>query len=156
MPLETWTEKLHANHVAADNECATAAKLRESLALAREKCKMDYLAQYEATNYALRRRSYETIRLKTELEYQKKNVSTKTTAFVLSVIRIINKKTTTHLRIHQKGFRPPELHPPLASFNFPFSGSRWNAKAECRTWPNHKMQRRNHSLPEMCRIEAGN
>ncbi|KAK6632788.1 hypothetical protein RUM43_013559 [Polyplax serrata] len=51
---------------------------------------MDYLAQYEATNYALRRRSYETIRLKTELEYQKKNVSTKTTAFVLSVIRVLD------------------------------------------------------------------
>lgn len=65
----------HFNQMTADNECATAVKLRESLALAREKCKMDYLAQYEATNYQLRRRSYETNRLKLELEFQRKNVS---------------------------------------------------------------------------------
>ena len=69
-----WLERAQANCTSADNECLTATKMRESLSLARERSRMDYLAQYEATNYALRRRSYETLRLKTELEYQKKNV----------------------------------------------------------------------------------
>lgn len=73
--MEVWIEEVNFNQISADNECTIAAKLRESLSLAREKSKMDYLTQYEATNYALRRRLYETIRLKTELEYQKKNVS---------------------------------------------------------------------------------
>ena len=60
--------------LAADNEATTAQKFREALVLAREKSKMDYQSQYEATNFQLRKRIYETLRLKTELEWQKKNV----------------------------------------------------------------------------------
>ncbi|EEB17516.1 Tektin-2, putative [Pediculus humanus corporis] len=74
LPIEVWLERAQANCTSADNECLTATKMRESLSLARERSRMDYLAQYEATNYALRKRSYETLRLKTELEYQKKNI----------------------------------------------------------------------------------
>ncbi|KAL0270496.1 UNVERIFIED_CONTAM: hypothetical protein PYX00_007893 [Menopon gallinae] len=73
-PYETWLEMVHFNQLTADNECATAAKLRESVALAREKCKTDYLAQYEATNYQLRKTIYETNRLKLDLEFQRSNI----------------------------------------------------------------------------------
>lgn len=74
VPYETWLEQAQLTQLAADNEATTAQKFREALVLAREKSKMDYQSQYEATNFQLRKRIYETLRLKTELEWQRKNV----------------------------------------------------------------------------------
>lgn len=75
IPYETWLEQAMFNQVATDNESTTAVKLREALVLSRKKCQMDYLAQYDATNYQMRRRIYETERLKNELQWQNRNVN---------------------------------------------------------------------------------
>lgn len=49
-------------------------KLRETMYVPRDKTKNDLRAQNDNVNYGLRRRIYDTERIKNELEWQKKNV----------------------------------------------------------------------------------
>lgn len=74
-----------------ENELISSTKLRETMFVPQNKTINDLLAQNDKVNYALRRRIYDTERIKNELEWQKWNVRQliKNTIFVMFVIFVI-------------------------------------------------------------------
>ncbi|XP_054288147.1 tektin-2-like [Macrosteles quadrilineatus] len=71
---ESWLEHCKYLKLRADNELAAAQKLRESMYVPRERAQNDMKAQNDATNFALRKRIYETQRIKNELDWQRFNI----------------------------------------------------------------------------------
>lgn len=57
-----------------ENELVYSKKLRETMYIPRDQTKNDLRAQNDNVNYGLRRRIYDTERIKNELEWQKRNV----------------------------------------------------------------------------------
>ncbi|PSN41225.1 Tektin-2 [Blattella germanica] len=72
IPYDAWLEHSRYNKLKADNEITASGRLREALFCTREKVHNDLRAQYDATDYGLRRRIYETQREKNELKWQRK------------------------------------------------------------------------------------
>ncbi|KAG8311469.1 tektin 2 (testicular) [Homalodisca vitripennis] len=71
---ESWLEHCKYLKLRADNELAAAQKLRETMYVPRERARNDLKAQNDATNFALRKRIYETQRIKNELDWQRFNI----------------------------------------------------------------------------------
>ncbi|RZF39701.1 hypothetical protein LSTR_LSTR012155 [Laodelphax striatellus] len=72
---DSWLEHCKFLQQRTAHELATSQKLRESMFVPRERARNDLQAQNDATNFALRKRIYETQRIKNELEWQRINVS---------------------------------------------------------------------------------
>lgn len=71
---DTWLEHNNFLKLKADNELQSSQKLRESMYVPRERARMDLQAQNDATNFGLRKRIYETQRIKNELDWQRLNM----------------------------------------------------------------------------------
>lgn len=69
-----WLEQCNNLKQRIDNELVNSKKLRETMYVPRDKTKNDLRAQNDKVNYGLRRRIYDTERIKNELEFQKLNV----------------------------------------------------------------------------------
>jgi tektin-2 len=65
---------LHYNKLKADNEISASGKLRMDMYSLREKTRNELQAKHAATDYALRRRIYETQRQKNKLQWQRQKV----------------------------------------------------------------------------------
>jgi len=71
---DCWLEHCKYLKLRSDNELNAAQKLRESMYVPRERARNDLKAQNDATNFALRKRIYETQRIKNELDWQRLNM----------------------------------------------------------------------------------
>jgi len=74
MSYEAWLEHMRCSRARADNECASATKLREAMAIARVRADNMMRSQKNLTEFALRKCAYEMQRAKNELEWQKAKV----------------------------------------------------------------------------------
>lgn len=74
LSYEAWLEHCTYLNLKAETELKSSFKLRESMYIPRERARMDLEAQNDATNFALRKRIYETQRIKNELDWQRLNV----------------------------------------------------------------------------------
>lgn len=72
---EKWLQQCNYIRRRIENELVKSKKLRETMYIPRDKTKNDLRAQNDSVNYGLRRRIYDTERIKDELEWQKYNVS---------------------------------------------------------------------------------
>ena len=71
---ENWLEHTQNLKRQVENELSDTYTLRETMHVAKEKSKRDVEFQQDATNYALRRRSYASRKGRNELEWQKLKV----------------------------------------------------------------------------------
>ncbi|XP_014277163.1 tektin-B1 [Halyomorpha halys] len=74
LSYEAWLEHCTYLNLKAETELKSSFKLRESMYIPRERARMDLEAQNDATNFALRKRIYETQRIKNELDWQRLNM----------------------------------------------------------------------------------
>jgi len=72
---EKWLQQCNNIKRRIENELVNSKKLRETMYIPRDKTKNDLRARNDSVNYGLRRRIYDTERIKYELEWQKCNVS---------------------------------------------------------------------------------
>lgn len=71
---EKWLQQCNNLKQRIENEIIYSKKMRETMYVPRDKTKNDLRAQNDKVNYALRRRIYDTDRIKNELEWQRLNV----------------------------------------------------------------------------------
>lgn len=71
---EKWLQQCNSIKRRIENELINSKKLRETMYVPRDKTKNDVRAQNDNVNYALRKRIFDTERIKNELEWQKLNV----------------------------------------------------------------------------------
>ncbi|BES94091.1 Tektin family [Nesidiocoris tenuis] len=71
---EGWLENCQFLKGLADAEIASSQNLREGMFVPRERSRNDLKAQNDATNFALRKRIYETQRIRNELDWQRLNM----------------------------------------------------------------------------------
>ncbi|XP_073968914.1 tektin-B1 [Rhodnius prolixus] len=72
---ECWLEHCKFLKLKVDNELQMAQRIREGLSVPRQRARNDLKAQNEATNFAIRKRIYETQRIKNELDWQRLNMT---------------------------------------------------------------------------------
>uniref|UniRef100_A0A0A9XWS8 Tektin n=1 Tax=Lygus hesperus TaxID=30085 RepID=A0A0A9XWS8_LYGHE len=71
---ECWLDHCKYLKSLGDAEIASSQNLREGMYVPRERARNDLKAQNDATNFALRKRIYETQRIKNELDWQRLNM----------------------------------------------------------------------------------
>ncbi|XP_075225914.1 tektin-2 [Lycorma delicatula] len=74
MSYEGWLDNCKFLKQQAMSELETSQKLRESMYVPRERARNDMKAQNDVTNFTLRKRIYETQRIKNELDWQHLNM----------------------------------------------------------------------------------
>ncbi|KAK9502819.1 hypothetical protein O3M35_011521 [Rhynocoris fuscipes] len=74
MTYECWLDHCKFLKLRIDNELLMAQRVRESLYVPRQRARNDLKAQNDATNFAIRKRIYETQRIKNELDWQRLNI----------------------------------------------------------------------------------
>nr|CAD7593296.1 unnamed protein product [Timema genevievae] len=117
IPYEAWMEHSRFNKLKADNEITASSKLRETLFVTRERTNNDLKAQHNATDYAFRRRIYETQRARNELEWQRKKLLDEMSKLMKEtedLQKALDNKTDAlklaETRLENRMFRPgPEL-----------------------------------------------
>ncbi|XP_026676093.1 tektin-2 [Diaphorina citri] len=75
IPHEAWLENARYLKQRGESEVSASKKLRESIVLPRDQSHNELCTQNEQTNYAMRKRIYETMKIRNELEWQKTVVS---------------------------------------------------------------------------------
>lgn len=83
---EAWVDHCKFIKQKADATLEESKKIRESMYVPRERARNDLKAQNDSTNFALRKRIYETQRIKNELDWQRLNVNN-TIYFLLIFVR---------------------------------------------------------------------
>ncbi|XP_015589193.1 tektin-2 [Cephus cinctus] len=68
---ESWLEHCQFTKLLADNEMSDTYSFREALHVTRERARNDIKAQQDVTDFALRKRIYQTQKARNELEWQK-------------------------------------------------------------------------------------
>lgn len=71
---EQWLRHCNNMKQRIEHELVNSKKLRETMYIPRDKTKNDLRTQNDNVNFGLRRRIYDTERIKNELEWQKQNV----------------------------------------------------------------------------------
>ncbi|KAI5737324.1 hypothetical protein M8J76_012338 [Diaphorina citri] len=71
IPHEAWLENARYLKQRGESEVSASKKLRESIVLPRDQSHNELCTQNEQTNYAMRKRIYETMKIRNELEWQK-------------------------------------------------------------------------------------
>ncbi|XP_014244697.1 tektin-2 [Cimex lectularius] len=69
-----WLEHCFYLKMLADNELISSQNLRESMYVPRERSRNDLKAQNDSTNFSIRKRIFETQRIKNELDWQRLNM----------------------------------------------------------------------------------
>lgn len=77
MTYKKWLQWCNHLRLNIQDELVSSKTFRETMYQPRNKTKNDLRGQNDRVNHALRRRIYETNRIKNELEWQKLNVSDK-------------------------------------------------------------------------------
>lgn len=72
---EKWLQQCNYIKRRIENELVSSKKLRETMYIPRVKTKNDLRAQNDSVNRGLKRRIYDTEKMKYELEWQKSNVN---------------------------------------------------------------------------------
>ncbi|XP_050433254.1 tektin-2 [Adelges cooleyi] len=109
---EMWLRKCNNLKTRIENELNGSKKIRETMYVPREKTKNDLKAQNDNTNFALRRRIYETERIKDELEWQKSNMQVDKEKFLKEIENLeialdnkLNSKKLADTRCEEKLYR---------------------------------------------------
>lgn len=71
---EGWIEHCNNLKILADNELSDVYSFREGMQVMRERANNDIKAQQDVTDFALRKRIYQTQKARNELEWQKLKV----------------------------------------------------------------------------------
>ncbi|KAL1458308.1 hypothetical protein WDU94_008469 [Cyamophila willieti] len=71
IPHEAWLENAKFLKERGESQMRSSQKLRESIVLPRNQSNNELCAQNERTNYTMRKRIYETMKIRNELEWQK-------------------------------------------------------------------------------------
>ncbi|KAL4112315.1 hypothetical protein QTP88_016127 [Uroleucon formosanum] len=87
---EKWLQQCINIKQTIENELISSTKLRETMFVPQNKTINDLLAQNDKVNYALRRRIYDTERIKNELEWQKWNMLTDKDKFLKEIEKLEN------------------------------------------------------------------
>ncbi|XP_029342219.1 tektin-B1-like [Acyrthosiphon pisum] len=87
---EKWLQQCINIKQTIENELISSSKLRETMFVPQNKTINDLLAQNDKVNYGLRRRIYDTERIKNELEWQKWNMLTDKDKFLKEIEKLEN------------------------------------------------------------------
>ncbi|XP_027846423.1 tektin-B1-like [Aphis gossypii] len=87
---EKWLQQCNDIKQRIENEILSSKKLRETMFVPQIKTINDLLAQNDKVNYSLRRRIYDTERIKNELEWQKWNMLTDKDKFLKEIEKLEN------------------------------------------------------------------
>lgn len=71
---ESWIEHCNNLKILADNELSDVYSFREGMQVMRDRANNDIKAQQDVTDFALRKRIYQTQKARNELEWQKLKV----------------------------------------------------------------------------------
>lgn len=71
---EAWLDHCRHTKLLADNEMSDTYSFREAMQVMRDRARNDIAAQQDVTDFALRKRIYETQKARNELDWQKLKV----------------------------------------------------------------------------------
>ncbi|XP_022177341.1 tektin-B1-like [Myzus persicae] len=109
---EKWLQQCNNIKQTIENELISSTKLRETMFVPQNKTKNDLLTQNDKVNYSLRRRIYDTERIKIELEWQKWNMLTDKAKFLEEIEKLesalyrkLNPKMLVETRCEERLYR---------------------------------------------------
>ncbi|XP_025194440.1 tektin-B1-like [Melanaphis sacchari] len=109
---EKWLQQCNDVKQRIENDIISSKKLRETMFVPQNKTINDLLAQNDKVNYSLRRRIYDTERIKSELEWQKWNMLTDKDTFLKEIenlenalYRKLNPKMLVETRCEERLYR---------------------------------------------------